>query len=112
MTPILRYDPLGRLIRTDLPNGTFSKVVFDPWKQTTFDPNDTVTESLWYDPAGAGSLRSGWRASNLAADHAGTRRWRTWTLFGADVLDRSGNGKPASMLRASPWTSTKETRWW
>ena len=25
VTPILRYDPLGRLIRTDHPNGTFSK---------------------------------------------------------------------------------------
>ncbi len=48
VTSILRYDPLGRLIRTDLPNGTFSKVVFDPWKETRFDPNDTVLESAWY----------------------------------------------------------------
>jgi len=48
VTPVLRYDALGRLIRTDLPNGTFSKVVFDAWKQTTYDPNDTVAESLWY----------------------------------------------------------------
>ena len=48
VTPILRYDALDRLVRTDLPNGTFSKVVFDPWTQTTFDPNDTVEESLWY----------------------------------------------------------------
>ncbi len=29
VTPVLRYDALGRLYRTDLPNGTFSKVVFD-----------------------------------------------------------------------------------
>jgi YD repeat-containing protein len=57
VTPVLRYDALGRLTRTDLPNGTFSRVVFDPWKQTTFDPNDNVApldakdtagESLWY----------------------------------------------------------------
>lgn len=31
VTAVLRYDALGRLVRTDLPNGTFSKVVFDPW---------------------------------------------------------------------------------
>src|SRR5262245_19101684 len=38
VTPILHYDPLGRLIRTDLPNGTFSKVAFDPWQETRSDP--------------------------------------------------------------------------
>lgn len=48
VTPILRYDALGRLIRTDLPNGTFSKVEFDPWKETRWDPNDTVDDSAWY----------------------------------------------------------------
>jgi RHS repeat-associated protein len=81
VTPVLRYDPLGRLVRTDLPNGTFSKVVFDPWRETRFDPNDTLfdpnhpaDESLWYaarknldhdtDPEG--------RAAHLAAAHAGT----------------------------------------
>jgi RHS repeat-associated protein len=48
VTPILRYDPLGRLIRTDNPNGTFSKVEFDPWQQIIFDENDTVLASQWY----------------------------------------------------------------
>ena len=45
VTPILRYDPLGRLIRTDLPNGTFSRVEFTPWRETRWDENDTVLES-------------------------------------------------------------------
>ncbi|AUX35897.1 MULTISPECIES: SpvB/TcaC N-terminal domain-containing protein [Sorangium] len=73
VTPILRYDPLGRLIRTDLPNGTFSRVVFDAWKQTSHDPNDTVLESAWY--AARQALAAGdpeRRAANLAAAHAGT----------------------------------------
>ncbi|CAN98730.1 Rhs family protein [Sorangium cellulosum So ce56] len=73
VTPILRYDPLGRLIRTDLPNGTFSRVVFDAWKQTSHDPNDTVLESAWY--AARQALPAGdpeRRAANLAAAHAGT----------------------------------------
>src|SRR5690606_22298037 len=49
VTALNHYDPLGRLIRTDLPNGTFSKVAFDPWQQTTWDPNDNVLASDWYD---------------------------------------------------------------
>ncbi|XYH99958.1 SpvB/TcaC N-terminal domain-containing protein [Sorangium sp. So ce1128] len=73
VTPILRYDPLGRLIRTDLPNGAFSRVVFDAWKQTSYDPNDTVLESAWY--AARQALPQGdreRRAADLAAAHAGT----------------------------------------
>jgi RHS repeat-associated protein len=48
VTPLLHYDPLGRLIRTDLPDGTFSETTFTPWEQLTHDPNDTVLESDWY----------------------------------------------------------------
>ena len=70
--PAVRSDgPAGA---HDLPNGTFSKVVFDPWKEAHFDPNDTVLESAWYqerqgldpqnDPEG--------RAAKLAAAHANT----------------------------------------
>src|SRR5262249_27928484 len=42
VTPVLHYDALGRLIRTDLPDGSYSKVEFDPWQQKTWDPNDTL----------------------------------------------------------------------
>jgi len=50
VTPLLYYDPLGRLIKTVLPDGTFSKVEFDGWFQKTFDGNDTVLEvdNAWY----------------------------------------------------------------
>jgi RHS repeat-associated protein len=48
VTAIIHYDPLNRVIRTDLPNKTFSKVEFTPWLQKTFDPNDTVGQSDWY----------------------------------------------------------------
>jgi hypothetical protein len=40
VTTIFRYDPLGRLIRTDLPNGTFSRIEFTPWQETSWDEND------------------------------------------------------------------------
>ena len=47
VTPVLHYDAAGRLVRTDLPDGTFTKVEFDAWQQKTFDQNDTITESKW-----------------------------------------------------------------
>ena len=37
------------VVATLHPNHTWEKVVFDPWQQTTYDPNDTVTDSDWYD---------------------------------------------------------------
>jgi YD repeat-containing protein len=78
VTPILRYDALGRLIRTDNPNGTFSKVEFDAWQQITWDENDTVFESHWYsdrgspDPNGPEPTDPQSRAAWLAANHANT----------------------------------------
>jgi RHS repeat-associated protein len=43
VSPVLFYDPVGRVICTLHPNHTYEKVVFDPWQQTTYDVNDTVT---------------------------------------------------------------------
>lgn len=48
VTPILYYDGAGRNVQTELPNGTFIKVLFDAWKQWTYDVNDTVLDSQWY----------------------------------------------------------------
>lgn len=48
VTPLLYYDTMGRLIKTEMPDGTFSKTEFDAWKQSNYDPNDTVLESIWY----------------------------------------------------------------
>ncbi|MCY0993949.1 RHS repeat-associated core domain-containing protein [Nannocystis sp. ILAH1] len=48
VTPFIHYDPLGRMVRTDLPDGTFIKVAFTPWEQVTHDANDNVLASDWY----------------------------------------------------------------
>lgn len=53
VSAVLSYDPLGRVIRTDLPDGTLTRVEFDPWSQTTWDANDTVLESEWYQDRGS-----------------------------------------------------------
>ena len=38
------------VVATLHPNNTFAKVVFDPWQQTTYDVNDTVTFDPKTDP--------------------------------------------------------------
>jgi hypothetical protein len=42
VSSILFYDPPGRVVATLNPNHSWSKTVFDPWKQETWDLNDTV----------------------------------------------------------------------
>jgi RHS repeat-associated protein len=42
VSPVLFYDPVGRVVATLHPNHAWEKVVFDPWRQATFDVNDTV----------------------------------------------------------------------
>lgn len=42
VSPVLFYDPVGRLVATLHPNHTWEKIVFDPWQQETWDVNDTV----------------------------------------------------------------------
>jgi RHS repeat-associated protein len=55
VTPLMYYDAAGRLIRTDMPDGTFSRVEFFPWHVNTFDANDTA-----YDPDPVNPNHSDW----------------------------------------------------
>jgi RHS repeat-associated protein len=48
VTPVMYYDALGRLVKTEFPDQTFSKIEFDSWKQRSFDQNDTVEDSEWH----------------------------------------------------------------
>jgi YD repeat-containing protein len=45
VSPILSYDPVERVVATIHPNHTYEKVVFDPWRQATWDVNDTVLQA-------------------------------------------------------------------
>ena len=42
VSPTLFYDPLERVVCTLHPNHTYEKVVFNAWKQETWDVNDTL----------------------------------------------------------------------
>jgi RHS repeat-associated protein len=49
VTPTIYYDAIGRNIMTALPDGSTTKVIFDGWKQLSYDQNDTVNDpdSTW-----------------------------------------------------------------
>ena len=42
VSPVLFYDPVERVVATLHSNHTWEKVIFDPWRQETWDVNDTV----------------------------------------------------------------------
>jgi RHS repeat-associated protein len=50
VTPVIYYDAIGRVIKTEMPDGTFSKEEFDSWKQVSYDLNDTTLDPgcSWY----------------------------------------------------------------
>jgi RHS repeat-associated protein len=56
VSPILCYDPAQRVIATLNPNHTWQKVVFDPWRQETWDVNDTVMVTNPADDPDVGGL--------------------------------------------------------
>lgn len=45
VSPILFYDPVGRVIANLHPNHTYEKTIFHPWSQENWDLNDSVIET-------------------------------------------------------------------
>lgn len=97
VTPVIHYDSLDRAIKTDLPNGTFTKVVIDAWTQQLFDPNDTVTDSQWYKdriltPVTGIATPLEIAAANKAAVHANTPAVAYLDSLGRNFLAIADNG--------------------
>jgi RHS repeat-associated protein len=94
VTPVIYYDAVGRVIRTDAPDGSYSRVEFSPWQVTSFDANDTLKEpgNLWFqrksDPA---ALPQDRRAARLAAGHAGTPALTVLDSLGREVITVAHN---------------------
>lgn len=83
VTPVLFYDSVERVIATIHPNHTYEKVVFDPWKQTTYDVNDTVAptpqNTLIGDPRTDSDIKG--YVANYFGAVAGSNtpvQWQTW----------------------------------
>jgi RHS repeat-associated protein len=102
VTPIMYYDAAGRLIKTEMPNGTFSKVEFDSWQQTIFDANDTVIDSEWYlkrtDPSRTDYISdtNEQAAAVKAAAHYNTPSQLHFDTLGRAVLQIENNGKDSA----------------
>ncbi len=102
VTPIMYYDAAGRLTKTEMPDGTFSKVEFDSWKQTVSDANDTVLESSWFNDrtnhlidtalisAGKDPVKEK-TAADKAAKHANTPNSLHFDTLGRPVLSIDHN---------------------
>ncbi len=93
VTPVLHYDPLGRLIRTEFPDGTESRVVFDAWYQETWDQNDCVTGSRWLtERLAAGAPADERTAAVQTQDHANTPSVAYFDSLGRTYLTVENNG--------------------
>lgn len=98
VTPIVRYDPVGRVLRVDLPDGTFTRATYTPWRTRRYDANDTVADSRWFiergsptagEPEPADPQR---RAAWLALAHADTPAETHLDALGRAVYSVADNG--------------------
>jgi RHS repeat-associated protein len=87
VTPILYYDAIGRQIRTEMPDGTFTKLAFSPWFSSAYDANDTILESgnIWYTNHIAGTATQQ-RAASISAVHANTPATVHFDGLGREVI--------------------------
>ena len=113
VSPVLFYDPVERVVATLHPNHTYEKVVFDPWRQTTCDVNDTVAAN------GTRDRRSAHRCGHRRATSRSTSRrspttWQTW--HAAAHRRRARRRRSRARPRRPPPTPTRppsptSTRW-
>jgi RHS repeat-associated protein len=89
VTPVVYYDAVGRPVRTEMPDGSYSRVEFSPWHVLTFDQNDTVKEpgNTWFTTnTAAASTSEQKRAAQLTAEHANTPSLTLLDSLGRDVI--------------------------
>jgi RHS repeat-associated protein len=133
VSPVLCYDPLGRVVATLQPNHCWSKVVFDAWRQESWDVNDTV---LIADPGADVDIGShlrrlsdvdylpGWHsqrsggamgpyeqvAAQRAAEHAATPAAAYLDPVGRTFLTAAHNRLPGDAVDDPPVESFNVTR--
>lgn len=112
ISPIQFYDPLGRVIATLQPNHVYSKVIFDHWKQITFDTVDTCGLINKNDPAG--QLGNPGADPDIAAvvkkyfeNQPDPATWESWygqRITGALGIDEQNAARRAASLTGTPAT--------
>ena len=111
VTAVIYYDAVGRVIKTELPDGSLTRVEFDSWKQSSFDQNDTVLESQWYIDRGSpdpdidlpSTATKKELAAWKAAKHAHTPSSVYLDSLGRPVLSIEHNGKDSAGNNRFVW---------
>ncbi len=91
VSPFIYYDAIGRAVRTDMPDGTFTKVEFTPWIQKTYDQNDTAKDSDWYIRMSSSTEIRYQRAKALSAYHNETAPLQILDVLGRPIVSVSHN---------------------
>jgi RHS repeat-associated protein len=105
VSSVLFYDPPGRLVATLNPDNTWSKTVFDEWRQESWDANDTVLIS---DP------RTDPDVGNHFVRLLGTSSFVSWHdlriggTYGTTPADRAARQDAAKKTEAHAATPTVE----
>jgi RHS repeat-associated protein len=112
VSPVLFYDPPGRVIATLNPDNTYAKVVFDPWKQTTFDTIDTCGLSDPNDPtAQPGDPRHDSDIASFVADYfthlPDPQTWQSW--YTTRAAGQLGDREADAATRSAAYTNTPTT---
>jgi len=105
VSSLMLYDPLGRAIRTERPDGTFTQVAFSPWERSSSDANDTVKESRWYQERGSPDpslepepVEPERRAAWLTAKHAQTPFRVHFDVLGRAIYAVADNGSRGKLV--------------
>lgn len=98
VSPIYRYDAIGRRTETLNPDGTLVRAVHGAWTHAEYDANDTVLDSPWYAtlgspaPGGPEPADPAARAAWLAAHHANTPKLTYLNPQGEEIGVEGDNG--------------------
>ena len=106
VSPIVFYDPLDRVVAILHPNHTYEKVLFDPWRQITWDVNDTIANNPRTD-ADIRSFTAGYFAALPAVPAWET--WRTQRQAGALGPQEQAAAAKANEHRDTPTTVYLDT---
>jgi len=106
VSPVLFYDPVGRVVATVHPNHTYEKVVFDPWQQTTHDMTDTCAPRT----TGTGDPRTDADVQGYVAQyfaHLPPPEWQSW--HAQRIGGALGVHEQAAAVRAAAHVDTPTT---
>jgi len=103
--PILFYDPAGRAVATLHPDHSYEKVTFDPWRQVSWDRNDTVLGDPRTDPDLAGYVARYFAALGAGGSAAAWMTWHGQRQSGALGAEAQAAAAKAAAHAATPTTA-------